>query len=64
MVGHEREELEDRREHLAMLSGDAQPGVEPVLGAQCAGDRTELDGLGTRTDDHEHARRAAGHAIS
>src|SRR5207302_2320227 len=64
VVWHELEEVQDRGQHLAVLSSDAEARIDPAPSTQRADDGAELDRLGTRSDHDEHTRCPACHAVS
>ncbi len=57
VVGRDLEDLEDLVEHLAMLRGHGDDGLEAVPLGEFRHDRRHLDRLGPRSKRHEHASR-------
>jgi hypothetical protein len=53
VLGRDVEEAEDLIEHLAMLGGRAHVDAELAVTPHLPDERGELDGLGTRPEDHK-----------
>src|SRR5439155_1750741 len=60
VVGHDVEEIQDRLEHLAVLTGDAHADVELIPDPELTDDRAELDRFGARAEDDEDAHAQTG----